>query len=590
MNHLGTPAATFWVALPVLLAALLCSSHWFKLMPVLLITGMGVLSLAAKDLLKVDRPERAPVVYTHWDALAKIKIIEYDEFHSGLQIDNAANSPVYRFDGVWERPDSEKFGFGIDVRYLIEQFEKCRFLSLGAGGGVDVLQALQYGADEIHAVEVLPHINYLMTKGRLAEYSGNIYHDPRVKVVTEDARAYIRRFSGHFDLIYSLSSNTFAALASGAFALAENYLFTMEAFRDYWRSLSDRGFIMMEHQFYVPRLVPQLMEALRQEGIEHVLNHFAVYDLPQMRRKILLVSRQPLNAEILFNAFGELTPENYNQIHLLYPPADSLDQNLISQIVTKGWQAAAVNTPLDISPCSDDRPFTAQMGLWKNLNRTALKSVKPYEFTGFPLSKLNLVIILVVIGLLIVPLNLIPFLLPGDKLRAVPWLYFFTIGMAFMMIEVILIQQYTLFIGPSVYSLITILLTLLVASATGSRFSAVLKDQVPFWGIVGWLLLNITFYGGMVEMLGGLTVFPRMAISMLLIFPLGFFMGMPFPKAGLRVKELIDWGIAVNGAASTLGATLILLVAFNYGYRVSLAIAGGLYLVAFGLLLRRKAW
>ena len=58
-----------------------------------------------------------------------------------------------------------------------------------------------------------------------------------MRVVTEDARTYVRRHRGAFDVIYSLSSNTWAALGSGAFALAENYLFTTEAFQDYWRAL-----------------------------------------------------------------------------------------------------------------------------------------------------------------------------------------------------------------------------------------------------------------------------------------------------------------------------------------------------------------
>jgi hypothetical protein len=177
----------------------------------------------------------------------------------------------------------------------MKRFPRCAFLSLGAGAGGDVLQALSYGAAEIHAVEVIPHVNRMMTvddtRGytkaiplppppakpaaagapvptplptatpkpvnneperlvSLAEFSGFIYRDPRVRVVTEDARAYVGRFENHFDIIYSLSSNSFAALASGSFALAENYLFTTEAFSDYWKALTPGGFMIFEHQFF----------------------------------------------------------------------------------------------------------------------------------------------------------------------------------------------------------------------------------------------------------------------------------------------------------------------------------------------------
>ena len=67
-------------------------------------------------------------------------------------------------------------------------------------------------------------------------------------------------------------------------------------------------------------------------------------------------------------------------------------------------------------------------------------------------------------------------------------------------------------------------------------------------------------------------------------------MGIPFPKGALRVGPLVDWGFAVNGAASVLGGTAILLVAFNAGFAVALSLAAALYLLAGGLLAVRSAW
>ncbi|MBK7031424.1 MAG: hypothetical protein IPH45_20515 [Bacteroidales bacterium] len=171
----------------------------------------------------------------------------------------------------------------------------------------------------MHAVEVIPHINYLLKEGSLKDFSGNIYNDPRVKVITEDARVYIRKFNERFDIIYSLSSNSWAAFASGSFALAENYIFTTEAFIDYWKALSPNGFLSIEHQFYTPRLVAEVMDALSVMKIPDPKSHFAVYNLPGIKRKILLVSKQPLDQETITNAYGKLTPEIFDQIHLLYP-------------------------------------------------------------------------------------------------------------------------------------------------------------------------------------------------------------------------------------------------------------------------------
>jgi Spermine/spermidine synthase domain len=590
MNVLGTPVAVFYCGLPVLLGAFLTLPKWAKVLPLLVLGAMVFMGLQADTLLHKERQERGPVGYTHWDAVAKVKIYEFSEEYHGLEIDNAANSPVHAFDGDYTLPDTAAAIFGIDVRNLIEQFDDCSFLSLGAGGGGDVLQALLYGATDIHAAEVVPHINHLMTDGHLADFSGNIYQDPRVTVATEDARSYVRRFENKFDIIYSLSSNTFAALASGSFAMAENYLFTKEAFKDYWLALSDDGYLSMEHQFYMPRLATEAIQALKELGVENPEDHFAIYNLPQMRRKLLLLSKRPLTDEIRQTAYWPMTAENHEQIHLLYPAAEADQDNIYQRIVNEGWQAVAPELPIDISPCDDNRPFAAQLGLWKNFELGSLEKISPYEFRGFPLAKLLVGVILAISIVLIVPLNLLPYLRGGVRLKAVPWLYFFMLGMGFMMVEVVLIQQFTLLIGPSVYSLVTILTTLLVCSGLGSRFSPVVGDRFPFLGILIWLAADVLLFPLVATTFGGMTIVPRMAVSALLIAPLGFFMGMPFPKGGRRVGELIDWGFAVNGTASVIGSTLIILVAFVAGFRVALMLGGLVYLMAWVLLNRRSAW
>ena len=190
------------------------------------------------------------------------------------------------------------------------------------------------------------------------------------------------------------------------------------------------------------------------------------------------------------------------------------------------------------------------MGMWKNLNLSEQKKILPFEYTGFPLSKLNILVILGIIILIVIPLNILPYKLSKEKLRAVPWFYFFFIGMGFMILELIIIQKYTLFIGPSVYSIIVILFAMLLASGIGSRFAGKINDKIVFSVIAVWVLLDIFVFNNLTYSLGGLGMFPRIMITGIIVAPLGFFMGMPFPKAGLRVGGLIDWGFAVNGAAS----------------------------------------
>ncbi len=594
MNSFGTPVAAFISAMPILIAAIIASERFFKIIPFALLVAAFAFCPYANNILDLERQERGPVIYKHWDAMAKVKVHDMSADYRNLNIDNVANSPVYGFDGNWDRPDSLRFQFGISVENLIDRFEQCRFLSLGAGGGADVLQALQAGATEIHAVEVNGHINDLMTSGELADFSGRIYSDPRVIVATEDARAYVRRFSNRFDLIYSLSSNSWAALASGSFALAENYLFTTEAFEDYWSALSDDGFLVMEHQFYMPRLVSEVIEALDHLGIPNPNNHFAVYNLPQMRRNLLLLSKRTLTDEIRDNAFAPLSVELRPYIYLLYP-ADSLAQgNLIEQIVSNGWRAASDSATVIISPCSDDQPFIAQMGKWQNFSWARLLAGRvlslPLGVYGFPISKLIIIAILCVVALVIVPLNLLPYLMKGERLKPVPWLYFFTIGMAFMVVEVILMQKYTFFVGPSAYSIATILLTILISSGFGSRLSGRFDNKIVFPGIALWLLLDVFVFRHIIYGITGLGMIPRVLISAAFVAPLGFLMGMPFPKGALKVGPLVAWGFAVNGVASVLGATLVLLLAFAAGYNICLLLGALLYFLSFRLISLRNAW
>jgi spermidine synthase len=590
MNYFGTPLTIFLTATPVLLLSGLYLKSWNKIVPVIALIVIIYMGNDAESYLEVPRKERVPVIYKYWDAMSKIKIFDYGEKYRGINIDNVANSGVNGFDGNWDYPDSLKFGFHI-VEYLIQKFDSTTFLSLGAGGGQDVYQALQAGASEIYAVEVNSHINELMLHGALAEFSGYIYQDPRVKVVSEDARAFVRRFKNKFDLIYSFSSNSFAALASGAFALAENYLYTTEAFIDYWNALSDDGFLLMEHQAFMPRLVNEVLDALKQCDVIEPKSHFAVYDLKSMKRKMLLLSKKPITKEILEKAWGNYPRQDYRYAHLLYPAPDSLKNNLYNQMVIHGWKAMFDSASVDISPTDDNRPFIAQMGLWKNLDFKKMDKIVGYsDWLGIPLSQLIVMIVLGVVIFILTPLNLIPYLKRTEKLKAIPWLYFFLIGMAFMSVEIVLIQKYTLLIGPSIYSIITILFTLLISSGIGSRFSKNIDENIVFPAIIIWLILDITVSTNLIYVLGQSDLTCRIICTAVLIAPLGFFMGIPFPKAALRVGPLIDWGFAVNGTASVLGSTLIVLIAFSLGINFALIFGLLLYLSAYLLFTYKSSW
>lgn len=608
MNGIGTQRAVIWLPLPALLAALIAGRRAWRFLPLVVVAGMVALTPRARSLLTSPREERARVIYEHWDALAKVKQYDFGG-HRGLNVDNVANSPVFPFDGDFEklRRELEPDGWDIDVGYLVDRFQNCRFLVLGAGGGSDVLQALEQGATEVHAVEVNPHINRMLLDGdpggyivrdsstvdstgaiiTVARLTGRLYHDPRVRVVSEDARTYVRRHPGSFDVIFSISSNTWAALGSGSFALAESYLFTTEAFVDYWRALSPGGFLSMEHQVYMPRLVSQVTDALAAVGVPNPRDHFAVYDLPKLRRNVLLLSKQPLTDEIRNHAYRAMAGGRHDFMRLLVPAPDSLRNRLVNRVATRGWRAAADSAKINVSPATDDRPFIAQLGRWRNLDTAKLGKLSSYaEFQGFPVSKLILVVLLGIVLVVAVPVLCVPYL-RRPRLPFAAWLYFLALGIAFMAVEVVLIQKYTLFLGASAYSTPTILLVLLVAAGLGSRWEGRFRPRMVFAWIALWLVLEAIALRGLTNALAGLPLPARVLVTAALVFPLGFFMGMPFPKGALRVGDLVDWGFAVNGVGSVLGGTVVLLLALTWGFTVSLFVMAAVYAAA-GQLFARK--
>lgn len=590
MNLAGVPAAAVLACIPLALAAVLAVGR-IRVAHVAAWGLLTVLGVFSSTLLDVPRKEIGPVFLRHWDAMGLLKVHDLGPEARNIQIDNAANTPVLQFDGDLGGEQavalSQEFGFAFAPLFPGRPYTLC---SVGSGGGSEVLQGLLEGASEIHAVEVNGAINRMMRDGALSEFSGRIYANPRVRVVTEDARAYLRRNPGRFDLLVSSSANSFAALASGAFALSENYLFTTEAFQDYLRALKSGGYLLLEHQFYVPRAVPEALDALRSEGITRPETHLAVYELPSRRRKVILLGKDPLPATAVDSALGPLTPEREEEVKLLYAPGRELPPNPVARLVTEGWQKVQPTALTDLRPCTDDRPFAAQMGRWKNLAAKRPDKLPPYEFFGFPLSVLLLLVILAVAGLLVLPLTLLPAFFRGPKLGAVPGAYFFAIGAAFMAVEAVLLQQYTLLVGASAHTAAVILLALLLVSGAGSRLSGKFQDGVPFAGILIWLVLDAAFFPAVASFLGSFPFALRLVAAGILVAPLGFFLGMPFPKAAARVGESVDWGFAVNGAASVLGSAGALLLALGYGFRASLVAAAGVYILAFLLLRARRAW
>src|SRR4029077_774244 len=104
-----------------------------------------------------------------------------------------------------------------------------------------------------------------------AGYSGDPYDLPGVTAIIGEGRSGLTARAARYDVVQISLIDTFTATAAGAYALSENGLYTVEAFRLYFQRLTPTGVLSVSRwaegagRLEAPRLVLLAREALSQE-------------------------------------------------------------------------------------------------------------------------------------------------------------------------------------------------------------------------------------------------------------------------------------------------------------------------------------
>ena len=205
-----------------------------------------------------------------------------------------------------------------------------------------------------------------------------------------------------------------------------------------------------------------------------------------------------------------------------------------------------------------------------------------------------IVSIAAVLLFLVLPLALSPDTRSGRSLRV---LYFIAIGLGYIMVEIAFIQRFVLFLGYPTYALTVVIFLMLLSSGAGSLvsrkwFAEPTRVVVALGFVVIALLAYVFVLPHMLEAMIGLPFAAKLAMSGVLLIPLGFAMGMPFPS-GLRAISAaastakhgaVEWAWAMNAASSVLGSVLAIVIAIQFGLNVTLACGAVAYVVAMLLL------
>jgi uncharacterized membrane protein YciS (DUF1049 family) len=487
-----------------------------------------------------------------------------------------------------------------------------RVLVIGPGGGVDVARALAAGARHVTGVEINPIIVNNIMRGRMRANSFGLYDRPDVDIEIEDGRSFIRRSTAQYDVIQATLVDTWASTSSGAYALTENNLYTVEAFQEYLRHLTQDGMLSVTRwEFRRPRealrLVSLGLEALRLEGAHSPGDHFAVIADNELgdtgTATTVLIKRTPFTREQA-EEVARAVATGSKEARLLAAPGLHLPNAFCELLNTPNPDAFYAGYPFDIRPVTDNRPFfffnmrTADvvmraMGI--NLSLIPKGAMDLKVNLGFALLLAVLVFSgFAVAAFLVAPAYLIRRLPAGGGVRR--YLFFFVgIGLAYILAEIAFIQKFVLFLGHPTYALAVAVLALLLSSALGSRYSQQwteeeLASQARNWLTVAAALL-IAIGVGIAPLVTPLVWLPlgaRMLLAAALLAAPGFLMGTAFPS-GLRLLRLshpaaLEWAWAMNAAASVLGSALAIFISIHFGIWQTMAAAALCYLAAASLL------
>jgi len=503
--------------------------------------------------------------------------------------------------------------------------DRPKTLILGAGGGADVLQALYLDARRVDAVEVDPNFIDLVAD-EFADFAGHLYERPDVDVRLAEARSFVASTDESYDLIQLPLLDSFGAAASGTHSLHESYIYTTQAFADYLEVLRPGGMLAITRWLKLPprdalKLFATAITALERAGVADPGSRLAL--IRSWRTTTLLVKNGALTPEEIAAVRTFATERSFD---LAFHPAITADEanryNILDRpYLFEGTNALAGPTRADylerykfaIAPATDDRPYFFDFFKWRALPELmALRA----QGTAAMLDWGYLVLIgtlaqaaVMSFVLILLPLWLRRRRFGGDAPRGRIAFYFLALGLAFLFIEIAFIQRFILFLGHPLYAVAVVLAGFLVFAGLGSavaqslaefargssaghgrleRLQALATRVGPLELAVGMIaLIAIVYLFALPPVFAALIALPdlvKVAISLALIAPLAFFMGMPFPLglahvAG-RSADLVPWAWGINGCASVLSAILAAILSIHFGFGAVVALAVLLYLAA----------
>jgi len=566
-------------------------------------------------LLSVVRSHRVPL--RHAPGLSLNNRIEPPP-QIGVFTDGDALSVITRFEG---RPEALAYLDYTTSALPYHLVQGPSVLILGAGGGADVLQAVYHQAGRIDAVELNPQFVRLVEEEH-AEFAGGLYAQPEVRVHIAEARGFVARSDELWDVVQIPLLDASGASGAGVQSLTESYLYTVEALQEYLAHLSPNGYLSITRWLKVPprdalKLFATALSALEEQGVADPASRLLL--IRGWNTSTLLIKNGRVSAEEIAATqrfakqrsfdlayYAGITPQEANRFNkleaaFLYDGAKAL--------VGPGRQSFLERYKFDLRPTWDDRPYFFDFFKWRSLSE--LLELRTQGGAGLlEWGYLILLATLLQAALLSVVLILLPLWLGSRSVashadRGRVFAYFSGLGLAFLFLEIAFIQRFIVFLSHPLYTIAVVICSFLVFAGLGSGLAPRLQNKLAkvqlgkasqgtkFSAIDVAVLaiasLGLIYLAALPALFRAFMPWPdpaKVFVSVLLIAPLAFAMGMPFPlglsRVSARVPQLVPWAWGVSGCASVLSAVLAMMLAIHFGFTVVVAIAVALYVaVAF---------
>jgi len=478
-------------------------------------------------------------------------------------------------------------------------FKPKSVLILAAGGGSEVLQAKWQSIPHIQAVELNPQLIELV-RGPYDKFSGRLYDQPGVTVHVGEARGFVADTKEQFDLIQLPLLDSYA--------LNESYSYTVEAINIYLDALKPDGYLAVSRWVNLPprdtlKLFATAVAALKERGINTPGDHLIL--IRGWQTSTLLVKNGTINNDNL-SALRQFTDERAFDL-CWFPGIQKQETNRYNLLDTARFYQGAKSLlspqqdqfldryKFNLEPPTDDQPYFFNFFKWQTLSE--IFSLRGSG--GMPLLEWGyLVLIATIVQALAASAVLI--LLPlfiwrrsrtviagVNKLNVLT--YFMAIGLGFLFIEMAFIQRFILFLNHPLYAAAVVVTGFLIFAGLGSAYAQRIDQSTQGirYAVFGIALLSLTYLfllPLLFEWLIGLPILAKIAASLVLIMPLAFCMGLPFPLAlaglGQQAPDLLPWAWGVNGCASVISAVLATLLAIQWGFTTVILSAIVLYVIA----------